>query len=278
MALPDLSNSLYVARLRFIQSIHEMPPRRNPDVLVQKFLPVVSRMRARWLGSADIDKLRSDPFYDYLIARTLYYDAVFSDACREGAQRIVNIGCGSDTRPYRFQSLLREKSVAVLECDQQDSIDRKRTIVKRWPGAECVSHLALDINDGDWPDFVSNLRVKGTSKTLVMLEGVSPYIDAANFSKFLSMLARELAPGSEVAYDYKLLGVKDDFGRTERTEHPFRLSSDLAALHGFHGEHGFEVKAFETGAQLCRRLLGTAVGSGDRFVEDALLRLQLKPR
>jgi methyltransferase (TIGR00027 family) len=275
MPLPDLSNSLYVARLRFIQTIHEAPPRQNPDVLVQKFLPPVLRMRARWMRARDVEKLRSDPFYDYLIARTQYYDRIFSGACEAGVHRIVNIGCGSDTRPYRFQSLLRDKRVQVLECDQQDSIVRKRAIVKEWPGADHVSHLVLDINERDWPNFGSYLRSNPTAKTLVMMEGVSPYIDTDNFVRFLAMLASELAPGSEVAYDFKLAGVKDDFGGSERTRHPFRLTSNRSQLEDFHGKCGLQVKAFETGAQLCKRLLGEASISGERFNEDALLRLNV---
>ena len=52
MTLPNLSNSMYVAHLRYIQSIHESPSRRNPDTLVRHFLPVLQRLRTTWIGRA----------------------------------------------------------------------------------------------------------------------------------------------------------------------------------------------------------------------------------
>src|SRR5690242_14024850 len=58
MALPDLSNSMYVARLRYIQSIHESLERRNPDTLVQHFIPILERWRIPWLGREELSKLR----------------------------------------------------------------------------------------------------------------------------------------------------------------------------------------------------------------------------
>ena len=50
MGLPNLSKSMDVARLRYIQSIHESPQHRNPDTLVRHFIPILARLRAAWLG------------------------------------------------------------------------------------------------------------------------------------------------------------------------------------------------------------------------------------
>src|ERR1043166_6560012 len=121
MALPNLSNSMYVARLRYIQSIHESLECRNPDTLVQHFILTLERWRIPWLGREELSKLREDPFYYYLVARTKYYDQVVNDAIADGVQQIVCVGCGSDTRAYRFEPLLRSRGISVLECDQPEA-------------------------------------------------------------------------------------------------------------------------------------------------------------
>src|ERR1700720_4135592 len=122
MKLPSSSALMYVARLRHIQSVHETPERRNPDTLVRHFIPWSQRWRSAWIGRAKLAKLREQPIYYYLVARTKYYDQVVEDAVSAGVQQIVIVGCGSDTRAYRFQRLLRSKGVRVLECDQPKDI------------------------------------------------------------------------------------------------------------------------------------------------------------
>ena len=272
--LPDLSNSMYVARLRYIQTIHESPERRNPDTLVKHFLSFSTRLRAGWLGQGKLAQLRSDPFYYYLVARTKYYDQVVKDAVADGVERLINIGCGSDTRAYRFQELLASKGVSILECDQADSINNKKKMTQDWRKSNPVEHLAIDLNDGTWPVLENQIESRKV-KTLVLIEGVSPYIDEASWGQFLDLLATKLVPGSHVAYDFKIAGVKDDFGKGGRTMKPFRLTRSNQEVAAFHGKHNLGLEHMELGPQLTTRLLPDLNGSSPRFEEDGLLRLRV---
>jgi methyltransferase (TIGR00027 family) len=276
MARPDLFHSLYVARLRYIQSIHESSERRNPDTLVRRLLPLIRRWRDAWLGTEDLAMLRADPFYYYLVARTRYYDKVFNDAISVGVQRIFSIGCGSDTRPYRFEAMLRSSGVQVLECDLQNAIQAKRRIVRRWPGAERVEYLSLDLNEEAWPDLSRRLGDEAGADTLVIMEGVSPYVNESNFHRFLSLLGSKLRAGSQLAYDFKLRGVKEGFGRVGRTQRPFRLPADRDELEALHLKHRLRLTGFERSSELCARLLPDAARpAASRFAEDALVRLEV---
>ena len=276
MALPGLSSLMYVARLRYIQSIHEPPDRRNPDTRVRRFLPLLERWRAARLGREELATLRKDPFYYYLIARTTYYDSVVHDAVSDRVRRVVNVGCGSDTRAYRFRQLLRSHGVTVLECDQPELIAAKRRMVKWWRGLDHVAYLPVDLNDGAWPELERSLQAGTDSKTLVMMEGVSPYVDARAFRRFLQVLSTTLSPGSHVAYDFKIRGVNDGFGRAGRTEEPFRLSPDQDEVIAFHATHGLRLDRLELSAVLCARLLPGVVESNvPVFAEDGLVRLQV---
>lgn len=121
---------MFVARLRYIQKVHEPPERRNPDTMVRRFIPLLLRLRIQWLGQG-LARLRSDPFYYYLVARTRYYDEVVTDAIADGMQRLVIVGCGSDTRSHRFKDLLCRKGIKVLECDQLEAINERRRLTRR---------------------------------------------------------------------------------------------------------------------------------------------------
>ena len=267
---------MYVAHLRYIQSIHEPRERRNPDTLVRYFLPILQRFRSTWLSQADLATLRADPFYYYLVARTRYYDRVVEEAVSEGVTRIIGVGCGSDTRAYRFKDLLCGKGVKVLECDQPESISAKQVLAKRWPHLDHVEYLPIDLNDGTWPELERRLGDRTTSKTLVLMEGVSPYVNYSEFSKFLQLLAARLGPGSPVAYDFKLAGLKDDFGREGRTRKPFRLTSSVDEVAAFHKGHGFRLEHMELSAELCARLLPDLKPSAaPMFSEDGLVRLRV---
>ncbi len=275
LQLPGGSNLMFAARLRYIQSIHESSEHRNPDLLVRHFIPLLQRWGLARISQEELSKLRMNPFYYYLVARTKYYDQVFSDAVAEGVQSIVIVGCGSDTRPYRFSQLLKRNGVRVLECDQPEAIRVKQRIAQRWQDLGHVDYLPIDLNDGAWSDMTSWLDERPDRKTLILMEGVSPYIDDVPFKQFLLQLAGKLTAGSLVAYDFKIRGVGDNFVHKGRTENPFRLPSARSEVTAFHETHGLRLERLELSCDLCSRLLPPVARSvASLFSEDVLVQLR----
>jgi methyltransferase (TIGR00027 family) len=276
MPLPNLSNSMAVGRLRHIQTLHESGECRNPDTLVRRFLPFNERWRTRLLGGKELRRLRSDPFYYYLVARTRHYDALLLDEVAADIRQLVNIGCGSDTRAFRFERALRDARVPVLECDQRESVLAKQRLTAAWRPAPAIEYQALDLNDHTWPEFEEWLAGNGDRRALVLIEGVSPYIDAEAFPRFLSLLAARLPNGSRVAYDFKQCGADDQFGRSGRTRNPFRLPQEREALAAFHENLGYELEQAQTSDELCRHMLRQlALGGTPLYSEDGLLGLRV---
>jgi len=270
------SNSMLVAELRYIQSIYETSELQNPDGLVGQFLPVLRRWSCKWLSQSKIAVLRTDPFYYYLDARTKYYDKVFLDAIAVNAKYIINVGCGTDTRAYRFEHVLRQKGVKVLECDQPKAIQIKQDMVKRVGNYGHVTYVSIDLNDDTWPDFEHWLGKNSTAKAVVIMEGVSPYVNTETFSGFLQLLARNLLSGSRVAYDFKLRGSADEFGLVGRTQRPFRLGGGREELAAFHEQLGFRLDHFERSSELTMHLLANLEKpTHPLFLEDALIQLEV---
>jgi methyltransferase (TIGR00027 family) len=272
--MPNLSSSLHVGRLRYIQFIHESPERRNPDTLVKHFFPLVERCRLRWLSGQDLSQLRADPFYYYLVARTKYYDQVFCDAISGGVRQILNIGCGTDTRSHRFKASLRSNNVIVLECDQPEAIVVKERLTGPWGRLNRIEYSPVDLNDGEWSAVAHWLQQHAGVKTLVMMEGVSPYVNDEAFGRFLQFLRTTLTPGSQVAYDFKFRGIVDGFGRGGPTVNPFRQPPARDEIAAFHEARGFRLESFESSSDLSVRLLpGIGKAPAALFKEDGLVRL-----
>jgi methyltransferase (TIGR00027 family) len=250
----SLPNSSYLARtgqLRYIQALCEPADSRNPDALVGAFLSPAQRLGCRLRGAFFLRRLRANPFYHYLVARTRWYDQLFLDAVGDSVSCIVNLGCGSDTRAYRFAHLLQAKGITVLECDRPEAIHVKREMAARRFPAVPVRYVPLELNTG----LTSVLDEVPPGRAFVMMEGVSPYIDRPKFEAFLRLLAARLGPGSVLAYDFKLEGVADDFGRSAAVPQPFRLPGECDAVAAYHHALGFTLQHLETSASLTRRLL-----------------------
>jgi methyltransferase (TIGR00027 family) len=273
MKLPNPSYMMTVGKLRYIQSVYEALEYRNPDDLVGNFLPPLQRVFCMLQAKLQLSKLQLHPFYYYLIARTKYYDQIYIDAINSEIKHIFNIGCGSDTRAYRFADALRRSKISVIECDQPKSIFVKQTIAQRKWRTDHVSYASIDLNDIMWPDLERRLA-EITSHVLVLLEGVSPYINEDSFNCFLKFIAAKVRAGSRISYDYKVRGVADDFGRFGRNEKPFRLSSMYGDVASYHEEIGYKLQHMELSSELPSRLLPNLPEPvGGFFAEDGLLEL-----
>jgi methyltransferase (TIGR00027 family) len=227
------------------------------------------------MSESKLSRLRAEPFYYYLIARTKYYDQVLIEAVREWVERILIVGCGSDTRAYRFKNLLGNGRIKVLECDQAELISERQRIVKRWRDVPCVEHLVVDLNDGHWPELELWLGDPSGAKTLVLMEGVSPYIDSESFIRFLQLLGAKLAAGSQLVYDYKVTGVEDRFVRNGRPTEAFRLSADRSDAARSHERWELHLEDLELSSALHQRFFPNG-SSRALFEGDVLARVSVK--
>lgn len=273
LALPDLSNSISIAKLRYIQSIYEIQEFPNPDRCIGEFLPAPVRWLSLLQCRMQIHKLRLRPFYHYLIARTKYFDQVFTDAMYGDINWIINIGCGADTRAYRFAGELKERRKKVFECDQQQAITIKQTLANKKWHTEHITYISIDINGDSWPGLESRLA-EISSPVLVILEGVSSYITEEAFGRFLNFIATKTSVGSRVAYDYKIEGGANESDNLDRTRRAFRLPANRESIIAYHEALGYKLESMELSSDLSSRLLLNSAPDGAcLFDEDCLVEL-----
>jgi methyltransferase (TIGR00027 family) len=276
MSFPDMSYARTVGEWRYIQSIHEPVERKNPDRLVGELLPLRERYAARWVSRKRINALRSHLFYYYLVARTKYYDEVFLEAMQRGVRHIINIGSGTDTRAYRFADQVKDRGIDICECDQPTVIRAKHRICeRRWPSSP-VCYLPIDLNDATWPEFERWLDKTVAGPALVMMEGLTPYLDDRSVGEFLAMLARRLPAGGSVAYDFKISGVADAFGARAGSGPLFRLPSAREDVARYHEELGYRLTHMERSDELSMRMIPDLATAGIAlFREDVVIQAEL---
>jgi methyltransferase (TIGR00027 family) len=266
-----------VGQIRHIQACYEDTDARNPDTLVYHFLTARERLGCALRGWMALNRLRANPFYHYVLARTRHYDNLFVDAITSGVRFIVNVGSGSDTRAHRWREQLVQREIAVLECDRGSAIQEKSRLAKRALEAGHVQYLAIDLDRDAWPELEEWLARHFTSRGYVMLEGVSPYIQRNSFIAFLRLLSTRLAADSQVAYDYKLIETDEGFGPRRVEAEDFRLTADASEAAGFHARLGLLQEFHELSSALIERTLPRVALCGyPVFCEDALVRLRVR--
>ncbi len=136
-------------------------------------------------------------------ARTRVIDDTLQQAVKEGASQVVILGSGYDSRPYRFQQILR--SAKVFEVDFPPTQELKKLRVREVLGQPPKNVIFVPI-DFSKEDLGTVLRASGYRpelKTLFIWEGVTYYIPESGVDATLRFVADHSGPGSVIVFDYE---------------------------------------------------------------------------
>jgi methyltransferase (TIGR00027 family) len=123
--------ALATATMRALAAHDERKEIRGCDYLAEIFLPEDRKARLRDLKVRQwVMKNKIAPgAYEFMIARTAFFDHVVRDALLRNIPQIVLLGAGYDSRPYRFKELLRQ--TRMFELDAQPTQLRKKEVLER---------------------------------------------------------------------------------------------------------------------------------------------------
>ncbi len=121
-----------------------------------------------------------------IVARTKLLDDLIATCVADGCDRVVNLACGFDTRPYR---LPLPPKFSWFEADLPALIDEKERLLAGETPACALVRARVDLADeGARRAFLARAS-EGAKRTLVVTEGLLGYLDAA----VVSGLGRDLA-------------------------------------------------------------------------------------
>jgi methyltransferase (TIGR00027 family) len=198
----------YMALFRAIESARPESKRLFDDPFAIGFLHGSLRLLAQFarvpFGGKIVPWLidtRSVPgAYPVAVARTRFIDDRLADALEQGAQQIVILGAGYDTRAYRITGIEQSR---VFEIDHPNTSKAKKTHVKRQLGSlpPHLRFLAVDFNEQSLVQALAATDFDARLKTFFIWEGVTNYLTAAAVNAGFRMI-REVTQESAVVFTY----------------------------------------------------------------------------
>jgi methyltransferase (TIGR00027 family) len=184
---------------------------RNPDFLAE-----------RLITAADLDLIREHPISralqeDYqtargnrevsgmanlMLVRTRFVDDQLRSAVTNGAQQIVILGAGFDTRAYRFADLLQGTPVFELDFPSTQQIKKRRLSEAAISIPSSVVFAEIDFKRDSLPDVLRKAGYKQDKRTFFVWEGVSMYLTEAAVRDTLQSISRNSPSGSALVMDF----------------------------------------------------------------------------
>jgi methyltransferase (TIGR00027 family) len=200
---------------------------RNSDTYAEKFMPL-----DHWNGvfpyfdfhndyESAIRMIKADIrfSYSFVQARTKHIDAILTDALKNGATQVVNLGAGYDSRAYRFHQAA--PAVKYFEIDMPEMIADKKERVKKVLGElpGWVTYVSIDFSKQTLSEELIRAGYDKNKKTLFIWEGVTMYIPMEAVVGTLQFIAGQSAPGSAVVLDYVSKALVDMKNRPNNTNY-----------------------------------------------------------
>jgi methyltransferase (TIGR00027 family) len=140
--------------------------------------------------------------YEYVIARTKYFDAVFRHALAEHFEQILIFGAGFDTRALRFQKAMGKTRVFELDVPltQQAKIDQYHQRHLNLPAN--ITFIAIDFDKESLSTRLDETGFYRQRRSLFILEGLLMYLQPDSVDTTFHIIQDYAGEGSWIVFDY----------------------------------------------------------------------------
>ena len=204
------------AAMRFLAAMDEREEIKGPDYLAEIFLTEDRRVSLKDPAMREwVIKNRIPPgMYEFMIARTAFFDHVVEQALLDNIPQIVFLGAGYDSRSYRFKEII--KGTRIFELDIQPTQQRKMELLHQ-AGISIPDQLAfvsINFNTDNIGDILHRAGFNRNKKSLFVWEGVTYYLSATVVDDTLSVITSNSPAGSLICFDYASLSpeISNDEG------------------------------------------------------------------
>jgi methyltransferase (TIGR00027 family) len=265
--------AMATATLRAMAAHDERVEIKGADTLAERFLTKDRKSHLKdpavrqWVMTNKI----APGAYEFMIARTAFFDHVVKEALIENLPQLVFLGAGYDSRPYRFKDLAG--GTRIFELDAKPTQDRKKEVVEQ-AGISFPSSLSLvpiDFNKDDLKDILLSAGFSKDQKALFVWEGVTYYLPEKVVEDTLGAIRAISCPGSSACFDYASLSAEaiSEEGAKKLREHmkskfsaePTRFGIAQGKIEAFLAELGYVVIEHLTHSEMETRYLTLRDGS-----------------
>jgi len=262
--------AMQVASARARAALEEREEIRGHDYLAEIFLP---EERKAFLKEPVVKKMtnRIPGMYEYVIARTTYFDSIVEQALRENIPQIVFLGAGYDSRPYRFKDLIKDTRIFELDIHTTQQHKMKLLHQNNIPIPEQLTFVSINFNTETLEDVLFKAGYKKDHKNLFIWEGVTYYLLPNVVDDTLSFIKSTSSVGSTVCFDYgsfwpemlNAYGVKEagEFMRINNPGEPTRFGIERGKIGPFLSDRGYKIIDHLTAEDMERKFLTLRDGS-----------------
>lgn len=196
--------ALATATMRALAALDDRAEIRGSDTLAEIFLPPdrALPLKDRAIRQHILQNKTAPGAYEFMIARTAYFDRVVKDALLQSIPQLVFLGAGYDSRPYRFSTLAA--STKIFELDAAPTQARKREILRQ-ANIEPPAHLVyapIDFATDSLSAVLLQAGFVSDERALFVWEGVTYYLSAQAVDETLAAIKAVALPGSSLCFDY----------------------------------------------------------------------------
>jgi methyltransferase (TIGR00027 family) len=232
----------------------------GPDNIAYMLVPSFFKLllKSKWLFKLFSRRFFPKGIYEYIIARTKYFDAIFMEALKLGFDQIVIFGAGFDSRALRFNKL--NKGTRIFELDapitQQEKLKAYKS--KKFITTENLVFVPIDFNKENVVEKIAQAGFMAGRKSLFLLEGVTMYLSQDAIENTFRFVSDVSGVGSLIVFDYIYAGVlrreKKYYGEGEifktlaKVGEEWTFALEEAEIEPFLSTYGFALKD-HSGAQ-----------------------------
>jgi len=269
------STAMFAAIHRYLSLFESNPDFSSKDSLSGWFVPPVIKfmLGIRWFRQRVHKKLYKEVpgTYEYVIARTKFFDEQFVKALAEHVPQVVILGAGYDTRALRYQE--RMEGTKIFELDTGVLQARKRKIFKQNKASTPANLIFCPITFGKTSiaEVLAGAGYDSEKKTLFLWEGVTYYLTESSVLETLVFIKNNAGSGSELVFDYfyksfidgecDYFGAKTLSDTVTQTGEPYLFGIEEGGLSQFIAEMGFDVVCRQMPEDLEKHYLSGKDGS-----------------
>lgn len=261
------------ATLRALAAHDPREASRGPDTMAELFLteeqkaPLVDARIREWVMKNKI----TPGAYEFIIARTRFFDDAVLKAIDDGIPQLVLLGAGYDSRPYRFSVQLGAS--IIYEVDAAPTQMRKRELLQAG-GVSIppnVRFVTIDLASGDLAEALVEAGYSKGEQGLFVWEGVTYYLPKEAVDRTLAAVSGLARPGSLVAFDFASLSpetLSEDAVKrlreqmsANRPAEPTKFGIPRGNLESFLEARGFRVRELLQQEEMEAKYLTMADGS-----------------
>ncbi len=178
----------------------------GPDNLAYIFMPSKARFFLLFAFFRNLFKNKlhekGPGSYEYVTARTKFFDDLFIKEVRKNILQVVFLGAGYDTRSIRYQEFLDDTKIFELDAPTTQNEKIKLLKKNKIDIPENINFVPIDFNLDDLKQTLLKAGYDATKRTLFIWEGVSMYVTDHTVNATLSFIRNTAEKGSIVAFDY----------------------------------------------------------------------------